>query len=31
LIEANGSIVSREELLKEVWGFRFMPKTRTTD
>lgn len=31
LIEANGAIVSREELLKEVWGFRFLPKTRTTD
>lgn len=31
LIRANGAIVSREELLKEVWGFRFLPKTRTTD
>lgn len=31
LIRAKGSIVSREELLKEVWGFRFLPKTRTTD
>lgn len=31
LIQANGAIVSREELLKEVWGFRFLPKTRTTD
>ncbi len=31
LITAAGSIVSREELLKEVWGFRFLPKTRTTD
>jgi two-component system OmpR family response regulator len=31
LIQAGGAIVSREELLKEVWGFRFLPKTRTTD
>jgi len=31
LIGAGGAIVSREELLKEVWGFRFLPKTRTTD
>lgn len=31
LIRAAGAIVSREELLKEVWGFRFLPKTRTTD
>ena len=31
LIAAKGAIVSREELLKEVWGFRFLPKTRTTD
>jgi DNA-binding response OmpR family regulator len=31
LIAAAGAIVSREELLKEVWGFRFLPKTRTTD
>ncbi len=31
LIQASGAIVSREVLLKEVWGFRFLPKTRTTD
>ncbi len=31
LIQAAGAIVSREVLLKEVWGFRFLPKTRTTD
>ena len=31
LMDANGSIVSRETLLKEVWGFRFLPKTRTVD
>lgn len=31
LIQAGGSIVSREELLKEVWGFTLLPKTRTVD
>jgi len=31
LIQADGAIVNREELLKEVWGFRFLPKTRTVD
>jgi DNA-binding response OmpR family regulator len=31
LISASGTIVSREELLREVWGFRFLPKTRTVD
>lgn len=31
LIKAQGNIVGREELLKEVWGFRFLPKTRTVD
>ncbi len=31
LIQAQGAIVRREELLKEVWGFRFLPKTRTVD
>jgi DNA-binding response OmpR family regulator len=31
LIRANGSIVSREELLKDVWGFSLLPKTRTVD
>ena len=31
LIDANGSPVSRDELLREVWGFRFLPKTRTVD
>lgn len=31
LVNAKGAIVSREELLKEVWGFRFLPKTRTVD
>jgi two-component system alkaline phosphatase synthesis response regulator PhoP len=31
LIQADGSIVSREQLLKEVWGFSLLPKTRTVD
>jgi two-component system alkaline phosphatase synthesis response regulator PhoP len=31
LIKAGGAIVSREELLKDVWGFSFLPKTRTVD
>lgn len=31
LIQAKGAIVSREELLKEVWGFHLLPKTRTVD
>ena len=31
LIEARGSIVTRDELLKDVWGFTLLPKTRTVD
>lgn len=31
LISNEGKCVSREELLKDVWGFRFLPKTRTVD
>jgi DNA-binding response OmpR family regulator len=31
LIDAGGSIVTREELLKDVWGFTLLPKTRTVD
>lgn len=31
LIAAKGSIVSREDLLKNVWGFTLLPKTRTVD
>lgn len=31
LIRAKGAIISREELLKEVWGFSLLPKTRTVD
>jgi two-component system catabolic regulation response regulator CreB len=31
LIEASGAIVTRDELLKDVWGFTLLPKTRTVD
>ncbi len=31
LIDAGGDIVSRETLLKAVWGFTLLPKTRTVD
>ncbi len=31
LIQARGSIVTRDLLLKEVWGFTLLPKTRTVD
>jgi DNA-binding response OmpR family regulator len=31
LIRAQGAIVTREDLLKNVWGFKFLPKTRTVD
>ncbi len=31
LIEKEGTIVSRDFLLKEVWGFTLLPKTRTVD
>jgi len=31
LMSAEGAIVTREELLKQVWGFAFLPKTRTVD
>ncbi len=31
LMKAHGEIVSREELLKSVWGFTLLPKTRTVD
>lgn len=31
LISAAGAIVSRKELLQEVWGFKFLPQTRTVD
>jgi DNA-binding response OmpR family regulator len=31
LIEAHGSIVTRDDLLKDVWGFTLLPKTRTVD
>lgn len=31
LIDAAGSIVGRDDLLKHVWGFSLLPKTRTVD
>jgi two-component system alkaline phosphatase synthesis response regulator PhoP len=31
LVEHRGATVSREELLKEVWGYDSMPLTRTVD
>lgn len=31
LLERRGTIVSKDRLLKDVWGFSFLPKTRTVD
>ena len=31
LMEARGEILSRDALLKEVWGFTLLPRTRTVD
>ena len=31
LIAADGAIVGRDDLLKHVWGFTLLPKTRTVD
>jgi two-component system alkaline phosphatase synthesis response regulator PhoP len=31
LIENRGRVISREELLKEVWGYHALPSTRTVD
>ena len=31
LIQKQGTIISRNKLLSEVWGFTLMPKTRTVD
>jgi two-component system alkaline phosphatase synthesis response regulator PhoP len=31
LVEHRGATISREELLKEVWGYEAMPSTRTVD
>lgn len=31
LMSADGAIVTREALLKDVWGFTLLPKTRTVD
>lgn len=31
LIQSKGAIISRGELLQNVWGYRFLPETRTVD
>ena len=31
LIENRGRVISRDELLKEVWGYQALPSTRTVD
>lgn len=31
LIEQEGKVIPREELLKKVWGFQLLPRTRTVD
>ncbi len=31
LLQNSGKILTREELLKDVWGYRWLPKTRTVD
>jgi DNA-binding response OmpR family regulator len=31
LIQSSGTIVTRDRLLKEVWGFTLLPRTRTVD
>ena len=31
LVEREGIIVSKDRLLRDVWGFRLLPKTRTVD
>ena len=31
VLEREGTIVSKDRLLREVWGFSFLPKTRTVD
>lgn len=31
LISSSGTIVKRDDLLKEVWGFQWLPQTRTVD
>ncbi len=31
LISAEGTILSRKDLLQDVWGFQFLPQTRTVD
>ena len=31
LVSRKGEVVSREDLLKDVWGYKIMPQTRTVD
>ena len=31
LIQSQGTIVKRDDLLKDVWGFKWLPQTRTVD
>lgn len=31
IMGAGGAIVTRDELLKDVWGFKWLPQTRTVD
>jgi DNA-binding response OmpR family regulator len=31
LIESRGEVVTRDELLEEVWGYEAAPMTRTVD
>ena len=31
MLERKGTIVSKDRLLRDVWGFSFLPKTRTID
>ncbi|MBU6154590.1 MAG: response regulator transcription factor [Bdellovibrionales bacterium] len=31
MLERKGAIVSKDRLLRDVWGFSFLPKTRTID
>jgi two-component system alkaline phosphatase synthesis response regulator PhoP len=31
LIQRNGEVVSREEILEKIWGYDVFPSTRTID
>ena len=31
LVERRGTVLSRDELLQEVWGYKSIPLTRTVD